>query len=361
MLYNLLILWMILLIIFFRGLLKQNTLTKLLYLFLSGLSLVLLSSFRFETGGDFYNNYVGFLRASSMTFKEIFFNYDEYGHMYLRKLISLFTDNPQWYFAVSATFIIVSFFIFIYRYSPNIYFSVLLFVTIGGYFVSHNITRQFIAISICLYAIPSLISRKSIKYFLTILLAMTFHTSAFVMSPLYFLANIRITKKVILLYMISFVVIVLTFDIVFPFIHQFVYSDSYHEGNYGTTGANLLNIVLPSILFLLLIYFMRIMKEKEQQLESRNQVIFYRMLFHMGILSFLFNIIGTIHMLILYRLSFYFSVSYLIIIPLLICSIEKKSRPLFYLFFLVIAIGFFSISNYLGRLIPTPYTPFWWY
>src|SRR5690606_16453571 len=155
------------------------------------------------------------------------FNYDEFGHMLFRKVISIFTENPQWYFAISATFIIFSIFVFIYKYSPNIYLSVLLFVTIGGYFTSHNITRQYIAIAICLYGFSYIIKRNPIKYFLVVLVAISFHTSSIIMMPLYLLAKIPITRKLIFLYLVGSIALALSYNSIFPFVHNIIYTDSY--------------------------------------------------------------------------------------------------------------------------------------
>lgn len=365
MLYNLLIVWLILLMIFFQGFIKQSSLTKLLFLFISGLTLAMISAFRFETSGDFYTNYIGFIKTSSMSFKEILFNYDEYGHMLLRKVISLFAENPQWYFVISGLFIVISFLIFIYRYSPNVYLSVLLFVTIGGYFTSHNITRQYIAIAICLYAIPYLISRKPIKYFFVTIMAMTFHTSAVVMIPIYFLAKVSIKRKVIVLYIVTITLITLIYDALFPYLHNLIYSDYYTEGSYGTTGANFLNIILPTLLLILLWYFYHIWKKnatKNDALSFKPQeYILYNSLVHMGVLSFFFSLVGVTNMLILSRLSDYFMVCYLIIIPWALKFSVRKKRIIIYFCIFILTLTYFLINNYLGRLTPTPYTPFWWY
>ncbi len=364
MLYNLLVIWILLLIILFQGILKQNNTTKLAFLTLSGLSLALLTGFRFETSGDFYTNYVNFTKTASMSFSEILFSYSEFGHMLFRKVISLFTDNPQWYFLISGLFIIVSFLIYIYRYSYNIYLSVFLFVTIGGYFVSHNITRQYIAIAICLYAIPYLISRKPIKYLLIIVTAMTFHTSSFIMLPIYLVAKIPVKRNIILLYLIAVTLITLTFDRVFSIVHSLLYSEYYTEGSYGTISADILNIILPTFLLMFLLYFYLIWKNdlnksRELCLTTSKEYILYNSMLHMGILSFFFSLLSITNMLILNRLSDFLMVCYLIIIPWALKHTPKKNRIIIYFVIFIASLTYFSINNYFGRLIPTPYTPFW--
>ncbi|NMO96638.1 EpsG family protein [Paenibacillus lemnae] len=358
MIYIALVFLLLIWISILQTLSRQESSIQRLFLFISGTMLALLSGFRFETGGDFYANYVGFIKASSMSFKEIFWSYDEYGHMLFRKLISLFTEDPQWYFIISSAWIILSFFIFIYRYSANPYLSVLLFVTLGQYFVAHNITRQYIAISICLYAIPFLLSRKMIRYMIIILIAMTFHTSAIVMIPLYFLVLINISGQTILKYMIGIAFLNAGFGAVLPWIQKFVYSDEYMEGSYGVQEANMLNALLPALLFILLccFYYIEYIKNKE----NRMSVVSSAMI-HMGLISFLFSTLSVTSMLILNRIGGYFMVSYLIIIPLLIARTEPRKKGLLYLSILTICLAYFVLNVFLGRLTPKPYIPFWKY
>ena len=363
MLYNLLIFWILLMIITFQGIFKRESAAKKIFLIVTGLTLFLISAFRYETTGDFHANYIGFLKVSNLSFKQLVLNNDEFGHMFLRKIISLFTDNPQWYFVVTGFFIVFSFYIYIYRFSPNVYLSVLLFITIGGFFTSHNITRQYISIAICLWGIPYLISRKTIKYFICIIIAITFHTSAFVMIPVYFLSKIPITKKIVLIYLVIFVIMAYSFRGIYSYLNQYVYSDYYVGESYGTTEANILNIILPSILLVFLFYFIRSINISKSKFVSENDNchFFNNMLTHMGILSYLFNFLAVTDFLILERFSNFFSVSYLIIVPTVLKFMRKEHKPLIYLCVLGLVIVFFFINNYLGKFTPTPYTPFWWF
>ncbi|EIM05716.1 polysaccharide polymerase [Planococcus antarcticus DSM 14505] len=364
MFYNVLLLFIFILLIFFKFIFKQSNKVKIIFLSLIGILLGLVSALRFELKGDFYANYIGFVTASKMGFFEIYKEYDEFSNVYLRKIISLITDDPQWYFAITGFFIVTSFLVFIYKYSPNVYLSVMIFFTIGGYFTSHNITRQYIAVAICLYAFSYLISRNPIKYFSLIFIAITFHTSAVVMIPLYFLVKIRINLKIVLLYFILITFGAFLYDFLAPLIHSLIYSDSYIEVGYGTEGASIYNILLPLFLLTFLLYIYYIKKESlyseipfDIALSKRNFLI--NTLLHMGFLSFLIMILSVTNMLILSRLSNYFMISYLIIIPMAINYSSKKLKPLFYFVVIVILVTYFLVSNYLGKLTPDIYVPFW--
>ena len=91
-------------------------------------------------------------------------------------------------------------FLTIYKYSYNIYFSLFLFVTIGEYFPSYNISRQIIACSICFFAYRYIDQGNLLKYILFVLIASMIHKSAFIMLPFYFLLRLNLNINLLLLF-----------------------------------------------------------------------------------------------------------------------------------------------------------------
>lgn len=346
---------------------KQTSYIKKIYLFICTLILGLISGCRFSLDGDFYTNYIGFIKTSDLRFKDIFTS-SEFGHLLFRKVISLFTTNPQWYFAISSVFIIVSFFIFFHRYSPNIYISILLFVTLTIYFYTHNITRQYIAISICLYAIPFLLDRKFWRYLIIILIAMTFHTSAIIMIVLYFIANIPIKLITILNYIVSISIVLILFYQVLNFVQRFIYYN-YSNESYGMIPSNKLNIVLPIIQLIFAFCLYRYNNAKAlNKLDSSGELTDKKvnarldnLLIHMSLLAFCCSLLSIKYSLILDRLGCYFTVCYPILGLRFSQVLPANKRRLLNIGIIFISIIYFLINNYTGRLTPTPYTPFWRY
>lgn len=80
------------------------------------------------------------------------------------------------------------------RYETGIY----LYIALGIYTFFFNAARQSIAASICFAALPFIFQRKIAFYILLVLLASTFHRSALIAIPLYWLASqeIRWTRLV---------------------------------------------------------------------------------------------------------------------------------------------------------------------
>lgn len=69
---------------------------------------------------------------------------------------------------------------------------VFIFVCLGVYTFFFNGARQGIAAAICFAALPFLLNRKALPYFLTVGVAALFHHTALVTFPLYYLASPRL-------------------------------------------------------------------------------------------------------------------------------------------------------------------------
>ncbi len=84
---------------------------------------------------------------------------------------------------------------FIYKYSDDPMMSMLMFLSLGFFTYLFGILRQTLAMTVFMLAIPFIRDRKPIKYFLMCLLAFTIHRAAIIVVPLYFIYNVKITKK----------------------------------------------------------------------------------------------------------------------------------------------------------------------
>ncbi len=84
---------------------------------------------------------------------------------------------------------------FIYDYSESPTLSFILFVSVNFFTLSFGILRQTLALSIFLLSLPFIKKRKLIPYLLLCFLAFTIHRIAIITLPLYFLYNLRITKR----------------------------------------------------------------------------------------------------------------------------------------------------------------------
>lgn len=104
----------------------------------------------------------------------------------------LIGDSYRIYLGVIAGFCLLCVF-FVYRkHSSNLFMTTFLFLASGEYVQwTHNGMRQFIAVSMIFAATNLLLKKRYVPYVAIILLATTFHASAFIMLPVIFVVQGR--------------------------------------------------------------------------------------------------------------------------------------------------------------------------
>lgn len=161
--------------------------------------------------------------------------YMEIGFQYFCLLISKISSNPRFFLFVNATICYVAVAIYILKYSKNILFSLVLFFC---FFFSDFTTmlRQNLAMIIVLYAYQALKNKKNIKFFLMVVFASLFHTTAWFALLLYFhkwLPN-KIWKSILI---IVCCVILSATGLIAPLITKlFSAYESYFESVFVGTG-----------------------------------------------------------------------------------------------------------------------------
>lgn len=109
----------------------------------------------------------------------------EWGFMWFNRLLGYVTLN-RYVFIFTATIIIYTLlFISIKRYCRNYPFAVIVFLGLW-FFFTFTYLRQVMSATIGWLAIKYVIDRKPIQFFLIVFIAFTFHNSAIVLAPLYF-------------------------------------------------------------------------------------------------------------------------------------------------------------------------------
>ena len=208
-------------------------------------------AFRYDIGTDYMYTYVPHffgIANGTMEFSELGFNY-------LNKIIYSLTGDYRVLFAVTS----FMFLFFIYKgikeNSTNITISVLMIFLGTSYFYSMNIVRQAIAIAIVFYAYKYIKEKKLIKYILACIIASTIHSSAIIMILLYFVANIKISRKtkmiIFLIFMVASNTIVGILTNIIVNTRFSVYFGSVFDQGQTTTLLLLVNITY----FLLSLYY----------------------------------------------------------------------------------------------------------
>lgn len=305
-----------------------------IFFWISFIVLTCISGFRYRVGTDFwtYREIYMYLGENKAVIGET-----EFAFQILLNLIHLITDNPQMFFFITSIIINFSVCLFIKKYSTSPMMSLYFYITTISYYSTMNGIRQYIASCIMLLGFKYIHDKKFIKYLIVVLCATTFHTSAYIFIPIYFIANQEIDSKWNKLF-IGFIAVAMIFyqqflSILFNIIGDSQYGHYKDEFLYGTNGANILRIIVWWIPVIILIA----KKDKVKELFGERSKIIMNLCFY-----------GACFMLLAYRDAYfarfcmYFDFYYLIALPYLYKIFDKKiNRFLCY----AMVIGYFLYST----------------
>ena len=109
----------------------------------------------------------------------------EWGFLMFNQLVGFVSLNRYVFIFIATCVVYTLLFISIKRYCRNYPFAVIVFLGLW-FFFTFTYLRQVMAATIGWLAIKYVIDRKPIQFFLIVFIAFTFHNSAIVLAPLYF-------------------------------------------------------------------------------------------------------------------------------------------------------------------------------
>jgi len=140
----------------------------------------------------------------------------EYGWILLNMFVQFFFNNFQIVVFISMVLVLCPIFYVSRRMSINPILSIALFCLLYFYFNSFNITRQAIAGSFILMALYSLYNGNKHGYFIYVVLATLFHTTAILFFGIYFLYRINISKRTLMIIIVlSYLIGALNLPLIF--------------------------------------------------------------------------------------------------------------------------------------------------
>ncbi|MEG1993770.1 MAG: EpsG family protein [Oscillospiraceae bacterium] len=259
---------------------------KGIYLGIVFLILASLSAIRYEVGFDYSFTYVpGWRQVLDTPFSEFNKLYHEKGYVLLEYLISLVTENFQAIFISTSIILVALPIILICKYAADKIWGVFLYYSIGLYYCSMNFIRQSIAAFIFAFAVVFAKKKKIIPYMLLVILASTFHKSALLMIPFYFILQIRITKLVLVLYSAVTIGILFTSNIIVDFVIQHFYQGYKNESIYIIYGVKWYYIVVPVILFVIMFVFQDRLCKDDKSNQIYVSCSFFNMFFYLVALN----------------------------------------------------------------------------
>ncbi|MDH4423934.1 EpsG family protein [Bacillus cereus] len=352
------ILWMNLAIVFILAFFARyfaipvtNSLTSIkpnqFLILMAALSLVLVSGLRTNIGDTYF--YMHAYTSTEFNWEYIQNNKDM-GFNILQMILQKYTEDPQFMVFITALITNVLIVFVLYKYSRLIDLSLYVYITSGMYLTSMNGIRQYLAAAIVFAATKYILDGNWKKYIFIVLLASTFHQSALVLIPIYFLIRRKAWSTTTFILLFLAVLIVIGFnqfsEVFFAAIGdtQYGHYKDFHEG-----GANILRVVVEAAP-LVLAYLGR---ERLRELFPKSDYIV-----NMALLGSIFMLISTQNW-IFARFSIYFGLYQLILISWVVKLFTEKDQKFIYYAILVcyciyfvyehlFTLGIIYKSNFLG-------------
>lgn len=338
------ILWMNLFIVFILAFFARyfaipvtNSLTSIkpnqFLILMASLSLILVSGLRNNIGDTYF--YIHAYNVSEFNWEYIQNNKD-IGFNIFQMILKGYTDDAQAMIFITALITNLLIVFTLYKYSRLIEISLYVYITSGMYLVSMNGIRQYLAAAIVFAATKYIFDGNWKMYVLIVLFASTFHQSALVLIPIYFLVRRKSWSAMTCILIILAVIIVIGFNqfstLFFAAIEDTQYGEykNFHEG-----GANILRVVVDSIP-LILAYRGR---EKLREIFPKSDYIV-----NMALLGSVFMLISTQNW-IFARFSIYFGLYQLILISWVIKLFTEKDRKIIYYLILVFYFIYFMYEH----------------
>lgn len=196
---------------------------------LIGLFLLILIAFRGKFVGIDTPSYIWSYERLSTDSLNLYSSFiAENGFTLLEYIIKKLNLSFRYVIFIEAAAYIIPVCYIIFRYSRNPYLSLFYFISLDYFYFGMTGIRQTIAIGICLIAFEMAQRRELVKYLLLVYLATTFHSTAIIFFPVYFLGMVPFKKKYILIFILIGIIVFIFKDSIGNFIRQYsriYYSD----------------------------------------------------------------------------------------------------------------------------------------
>jgi hypothetical protein len=242
-------------------------------------------------------------------------------------------------------------------FSPDIFISFIVYISTIFLIYDINQLRQGVALGFALVSIKYILNKNIYKFFAALVIASLFHISALFFFPFYFLARIKFNNRTIILLLFvvfSFSTLLRSFLVNSDVFQLLIFSDEFsHYSGYVTDDFYNLNIPIVSVAVLQRIFvFLLFLIAFDHLKIKKDFAILLRNGYFIGIILFLLLSFSSEFAA---RISVYYKIMEIIMIPLMVCSAENKYKNLslslvFVMFFMTGVYRLLSIPG--GHLLP---------
>ena len=309
-----------------------------------------------SVGNDTQNYQYIFEKYSAMRLREVIEDDGDVLYDTLMWLIGCFTDNYQICLTIVAALTIYPLAKLYLEDRQFGFLKIVLFVTLPIFILLFSGMRQWLSMSVGILAYEHIRERKPIRFLLTVLIAIGFHHSAFMLLPMYWIYHARLTTKSLYVVIPCIVLVYIFNKPIFQFLTSLMstYSEKY-MGDLEETGA-----YTSLLLYVMLAVFCFAIPDRNaldaETMGLRNFLLFAVML----------QCFAPIHMLAM-RLNYFFILFIPITIPKCMKATATKNIFLSKLAHVVMCVFFpiyFLFTCYQamqdgGALQTVPYIPYW--
>lgn len=275
----------------------------------------------------------------------------EIAYKLLNKTTGVIFDNYQFFLAVTAIICVFPLWYFYKKETDCAPLTMALFLSVAPFAMYFSGIRQSIAMSMGILAWYAAKNKKIWWFIVVVLLAVQFHTSAFILFLLYPLYYAKITKKWLWFVVPVMLILYIFRTPVFNYLMQFLWDD---YNTTAETGAFMIFLLL--ILFAVYSYVMVNDGELDQDTLAMRNIL---------LLSVVMQMFAMLHPLSM-RMNYYFLIFVPILIPRIatkckkeFTSIGKLSVVIMIVYFLYHFVMMMVTDN--DPLNAYPYVPFWNY
>ena len=314
--------------------------------------LTVLIMFRHKSVGNDTQNYIHmFNLTSNMSWESIFHISQEPGYAVYSKTLSVITKQPQIFILITAIITSTMIYPTYKRLCTDASLTIMIFCIMSTFTMMFSGIRQMLAIGIGFVAYEFTRKKRLFLFLLTVLLAITFHTSAFMLVFMYPLYHVKITKKWLFVVIPMITVTFIFNKQIFSFLSLFIERYTEYDARIAQTGAYTMIILFAAFA----VFSFLVVDEKKLDTETiglRNFLL----------LALVLQMFAPLHSLAM-RMNYYYIIFIPLIIPKIIKhrserwnQVAKMGRNVMIVFFMV----YFFLTAYSGEgLNVFPYHFFW--
>ena len=299
---------------------------------------------RYMVGTDF-ESYCTIFTNISKDWYDVLYGGTERGYVWLNRIVSLYTKDPQWIIFITNAFISTLGVSAIRKFSKFVPFSLYLFFT-TIYYQGFNLIRQGMACALIFLAFGYARDRKLIRCYLLIAAASLFHRTSLIVIPVMLLMQIPFHK---VWYFIYFAVCSLAF-LLKEQINELLLR--FYPSAAATSASYLYEEFSPVQIILSLIYMILALKYYRKMMEKHKGNILY-----INFTVMLLGVYTCFYWIPMWgRLQLYFIGFYALIVPeILDCEKNRLVRVLYYAVIWGILLFFFVVPVLVGGTWEWPY------